>query len=110
MIILAFVVQVPAGGYGGESVGVLCSKTHACGFASMRDTQCGASEESNSGSCWEAEFKRNGETIVVIRKVWWLVLDWVSSFDRRFVVLHSVLFGREEREERRISERFAGSF
>lgn len=66
VIILAFVVQVPACGCGGESVGVLCSKTHACGFASMRDTQCGASEESNGGSCWEAEFERNGETIVVI--------------------------------------------
>ena len=62
MVILAFVVQVPASRCGGEPVRILRSKTHACGFASIRDTHTGANNEGTSGSYREADVERDGET------------------------------------------------
>ena len=51
MVVLAFVIQVPACRCGGEAVRVLGSETHARGLASMRDAECSASEEGSGGSC-----------------------------------------------------------
>lgn len=44
---------------------VLRSETHACCFASMRDAQCGSSEESPGSGCWEADMEWDGETVLV---------------------------------------------
>ena len=71
---------------------VLRSETHAGCFASVRDAQCGAGEESGGGCCWKADGEWGGETVLVKWDGLWMVLNWIASVDRKLCTFHGELF------------------